>query len=117
MKNLSFGDEIVEGLKEFTDALESREPIGEKFTMRKVILDLRPTTYTPQEVKRARRLLGASQAVFAEFIGVSVSTVRAWEQGENPVTGAAARLMDEIRHDPVAWRRRLLDLAVEQSET
>jgi putative transcriptional regulator len=117
MKNLSFGDEIVEGLKEFTESLESRESIGEKFTMRKIVLDLKPTTYTPQEVKQARKLLGASQAVFAEFIGVAVSTVRAWEQGGNPVTGAAARLMDEIRHDPAAWRQRLQALAVEQSGT
>jgi DNA-binding transcriptional regulator YiaG len=28
-----------------------------------------------------------SRAVFAEFLGVSLSCVRAWEQGDNPVSG------------------------------
>jgi len=58
-------------------------------------------------VRRTRGLLRASQAVFARFLGVSVKTVRAWEQGFNVPSDMACRFMDEIRRDPSYWLRRL----------
>lgn len=111
------GDEIVRGLEEFTETLERGEKVSGKFTVRTVVLDLKPKSYSPEDVKETRAMLGVSQAVFAQFLGVSASCVRAWEQGVNRVTGSAARLMDEIRHDPKRWQRRLRELAVQKSRT
>ena len=68
----SVGKKIIEGLREFTEALENDERITEKFTCRKVTLDLLPVPYSPKTVKTTRKLLMVSQGVFAQFLGVSV---------------------------------------------
>ena len=105
----SVGTKIIEGLREFTEALENDEQIAEKFTCRKVTLDLLPVPYNPKTVKAARKLLVASQGIFAQFLGVSVKTVRAWEQGRIAPSDMACRFMDEIQRDPAYWRKRLLE--------
>jgi putative transcriptional regulator len=101
------GKKIIEGLREFTEALENDEPLAEKFTCRKVTLDLLPVPYSPKAVKATRKLLMVSQGVFAQFLGVSVKTVRAWEQGRTTVGDMACRFMDEIQRSPEYWRKRL----------
>ena len=103
----SVAAQIMEGLDEFADSLQKKEPIGDKFTCRVVELDLRPREFNPEMVRRTRKLLHASQGVFARFLGVSVKTVRAWEQGVNTPSDMACRFMDEIRRDPNYWLRRL----------
>jgi DNA-binding transcriptional regulator YiaG len=45
--------------------------------------------------------------IFADFIGVSVGTLRNWEQGIRPVSGVAARMFDEMRINPAYWAIRL----------
>lgn len=103
----SVGKRIIEGLKEFAEALENDEPIAEKFTCRKVTLDLLPVNYDPKAVKSTRKLLAASQGVFAQFLGVSVKTVCAWEQGRIAPSDMACRFLDEIGRNPEYWRKRL----------
>jgi putative transcriptional regulator len=103
----SIGSRIVERLRGFAEALEKGEGLTKRFTCRKVVMDLTPTSYNPELVKATRSLLGASQAVFARFLGVSVQTVRAWEQGVNAPNGMACRFMDEIRANPEYWMERL----------
>lgn len=110
MKN-TIGSEIVEGLQEFADALKNDEVITERFTCRRVVLDLEPAVYKPEDVKQARDILRSSQALFAKFLGVSVKTVRAWEQGKNSPNEIACRFMDEIRRDPEYWQRRMRESA------
>ena len=100
---------IVQSLSELTDALANGSPIGEKFTCRRVMLDLVPIPYNPATVKATRRLLRVSQAVFALFLGVKVSTVQGWEQGKQPPGDMACRFMDEIQCNPEYWRDRLRD--------
>jgi putative transcriptional regulator len=102
----SVGKKLIEGLREFTEALEGDERISEKFTCRKITLDLLPVSYSAKTVKTTRKLLGVSQAVFAQFLGVSVKTVCAWEQGKTP-GDMACRFMDEIRGNPEYWCKRL----------
>jgi putative transcriptional regulator len=111
-KKASVGARIIEGLQEFADTLKKKEPIAEKFTCRVVELDLHPTPYDPELVKATRQLLRASQAVFARFLGVSVKTVQAWEQGASTPNDMACRFMDEIRHNPPYWTERLRQAAV-----
>ena len=105
-------DEIIESLKEAVEALRSGAPLEEVFTCRRVEVTLRTPLYGAVEVKQVRQLLRASQAIFAQFLGVSVQTVRAWEQGENVPSDIAKRFMDEIRHDPDYWRKRLREVVV-----
>ena len=103
--------EIIAGLREFADALKA-EPgaIESKFACRTVAGGVEPAEYTPQLVRQSRAELDVSQTLFARFLGVAPSTVRAWEQGRTRPRDAACRLMDEIRHDPDYWRRRIQEL-------
>lgn len=105
----SLGKIIADRLGEFADTLESGKPLSAKFTCRKVVLDLCPMAYDPKLVKQTRAILSVSQSIFAQFLGVSVDTVQAWESGVNAPKDMACRFMDEIRHDPGYWRRRLMD--------
>jgi putative transcriptional regulator len=50
--------------------------------------------YDAGEVKNIRYRLEVSQPVFAQLLNVSPETVRAWEQGKNPPSGPAARLLE-----------------------
>jgi len=105
----SVGGKIIDGLREFAEALENDSPIHDKFTCRTVSLDLFPIPYKPETVRATRKLLKVSQGVFAQFLGVSVRAVRAWEQGQNEPSVIACRFMDEIQRNPDYWRRRLIE--------
>lgn len=108
---LTVGEKILGRLKDFTEALETSDTIPKRFTCRTVKLNLEPTPYNPERVKKARETLNASQAIFAQFLGVSVGAVRDWEQGAKLPREVACRLIDEILRDPKYWRTRLADLA------
>lgn len=87
-----------------------KETVFKQFNGRRFVLDLEPMEYGPAEVRRVREeILHVSQAIFARFLGVSVKTVHAWEQGENTPADIAARFMDEIQSDPTYWQKRLFD--------
>lgn len=103
--------DLVEGLDGLVKSLERGDKLRENFTCRRVILNVRTAEYGPQLVKATRRLLKASQALFAQFLGVSVKTVCAWESGQPP-SEMACRFMDEIRHNPAYWNARLHDCAL-----
>ncbi len=111
----SVGKKIIGRLKEFTEALESKEVISNRFTCHKVMLDLKTADYDSVLVKKTRHLLRVSQALFAQFLGVSLNTVRAWEQGANQPSEMACRFMDEIRLNPKYWNERLLKHAVSKT--
>jgi DNA-binding transcriptional regulator YiaG len=98
---------IIRGLQEITEVLESSEDITKHFACRTCMLDLKPKPFGPRAVKKVRKLLGASQATLAQLLGVSVKTVRAWEQGSHTPSDMACRFLDEIRRDPPYWIRRL----------
>ena len=110
-KRKSVGERIVGALKEFAEAVEAGDDLQQRFTCRTVRLNLTPQSYSPELVKKTRHLLGTSQAIFAQFLGVSASAVQDWEQGAKPPKGSACRLMDEIRSNPDYWIRRLKELS------
>jgi putative transcriptional regulator len=101
------GQTAVERLREFTEALESGDDLPEKFSFRKLELDLCPHEYSPELVKETRKLLRLSQAMFAKFLGVEVTTVQKWERGAKTPQDIACRFMDEFRQNPKFWRRRI----------
>ncbi len=111
------GKKIIDRLERFANDLESGVDIAKKYTCRQIVLDLEPKSYDAKRVLKARKTLGLSQMLFARFLGVSVKTVRAWEQGTNIPQEIACRLMDEIQHDPDYWRKRLSQLARSKTPT
>jgi DNA-binding transcriptional regulator YiaG len=99
--------EMVAGMDAFCDALEGGERIEDRFTVRDVHLDLHIERYGPDDVKNIRHKLKASQALLARFLGVSVSTVRSWEQGTRSIPPMACRYLDDIVKYPEIWRDRI----------
>ena len=62
----------------------------------------RVTVFRPTDVKAVRRKLGASQSEFALMIGVSVATLRNWEQGRRTPEGPALALLRVAAKNPGA---------------
>lgn len=59
-----------------------------------------PPFYPPYLVRELRQRLSVSQTIFAQMLGVSASTVRAWEQGKREPEGPAARLLQLADRHP-----------------
>jgi len=106
----SVEQDLVEGLEGFAEDLKADAAIPEKYTCRRVVLDLQPHTFTADQVKATRKQLKASQALFAQFLGVSPRTIAAWERGAKTPKDVACRFMDEIQRNPEYWRNRLSQL-------
>jgi len=62
----------------------------------------RVTTFRPADVKSVREKLQASQTEFALMIGVSVATLRNWEQGRRTPDGPALALLRVAARNPRA---------------
>ena len=62
----------------------------------------RVSTFRPADVKSVREKLNASQAEFALMIGVSVATLRNWEQGRRMPDGPALALLRVAARNPRA---------------
>jgi putative transcriptional regulator len=106
-KLTSKGAKIVAALGRFRDAIEAGTPIEQRYTVRWVKLEMTPRTFGPDEVKRIRAMMGVSQPIFGQFLGVDVKTVRSWEQGRRVPSGMACRFLEEIQAAPEHWRSRL----------
>ncbi|MHB8422049.1 MAG: helix-turn-helix domain-containing protein [Leptospirales bacterium] len=52
---------------------------------------------TPEKIKSLREKENVSQAVFAEILNISVSTVQKWETGEKQPSGSSLKLLDLIK--------------------
>ena len=61
----------------------------------------RVTKFRPADVKSIRGRLGQSQVEFAGMIGVSVATLRNWEQGRRRPDGPALALLKVTAADPL----------------
>jgi len=90
-------DAIMDGL---TDALAYSEGDKRRGKAHKVRI---PSV----DVAAARKKLGLSQGRFAEVFGVSVGTLRNWEQGRRQPEGPAKVLLAVIDKEPEAVLRAL----------
>ena len=63
--------------------------------------------FAPADVKAIRSKLGMSQVEFAQMIGVSVATLRNWEQGRRSPEGPALALLRIASAEPKAVTRAL----------
>lgn len=88
-------DKIKTGLEE---AIAYEEGHGEART---ATLSVAPVaSYSADEIRSIRKRTGFTQVVFAQYMGVSVKTVEAWEAGRNHPEGAACRLLALTESDP-----------------
>lgn len=89
-------------LRELLETAEDLNAYGvmSKTSMAKLrVLCSEPPTYTPDRVVTVRTTIAKmSQAVFASFLNVSVSTVQKWESpsADKHPSGAAAKLLQLI---------------------
>lgn len=67
---------------------------GQAVDLRATELPAPPKPMKPEEIRRVRESLNASQEVFASFLAVSTKAVQAWEQGLRRPQSAALRLLD-----------------------
>ena len=67
----------------------------------------RRTTFCPTDVKAIRGALDQTQEEFAAMIGVSVATLRNWEQGRRTPEGPALALLRVAELEPRAVSRAL----------
>ena len=74
--------------------------MAQRFTVRSYRFEFAARGYGPDDVRSVRQTLGLSQPLFADFLGVDISTVRSWEQGSRPPSAIARRFMDEITVNP-----------------
>jgi putative transcriptional regulator len=104
---LSGGTRILNAIAEATEILRTEGLESKRLTIRTYKVPPAPHVCRRGDVKRVRELLGASQAVLAEFLGVNVNTVRSWEQGRRVPQPIARRFLSEIESDPTYWRQRI----------
>ncbi|MEM6852828.1 MAG: helix-turn-helix domain-containing protein [Planctomycetota bacterium] len=108
----SLGQKVIDRLGDLDAALDKSEQLKQRFTLRKVKLDLEPQAYDAKRVKEVREKLGVSQAILAQLLGASVNTVQSWESGKKTPGGMASRFLDEMERDPEHWLERLAESVV-----
>ena len=87
---------------------DMRQSLGDALAFeRGRVVDLRvteipapPKRMKPEEIRRIRESLKASQAVFASFLCVSTKAVQAWEQGVRRPQSTALRLLEIAKKNP-----------------
>ena len=85
----SLYEDLKTGLQE---AIDYEKGIG---SARSTLLVIAPVKkYTNKEIRSIRNKAGMTQAVLANYMGVSKKTVEAWELGRTHPTGPAFRLLD-----------------------
>ncbi len=93
MKNRNIGQEILSGIEEIKAWQKGQKKL--KVT--------RLTLPTAGDVAKIRHKLGLSQQAFAAFMGVSVATLRNWEQGRREPHGSAKSLLLIAKKVPEAF--------------
>ncbi len=88
--------ELYKQLKEgMLDAISHAK--GElELTERLIVWIAKPKQYSANDVKKLRKKLKFSQKLFAAYLNVSASTIRAWESGKSHPSGVANRLLSLI---------------------
>lgn len=88
-------EELIESVREGGRILRGEAPPSREFS------------FTPEDVQAIRRKLKKSQDEFALMIGVSVATLRNWEQGRRQPHGPARALLKVAAENPKAIEKAL----------
>lgn len=93
-KKVQIFDELMEG---FRDAIARKK--GHAVALRVTEIP-RVKPMRPRQIKKIRKALGASQAIFAYILNVSPKVVQSWEHGARRPTNAALKLLSIAQNDP-----------------
>ncbi len=94
----SIEHELIEGLNEVLAHKQGLKALRGRRTRE---LPRPAPEWSAKAIKRFReKILQMSQTEFAALLNVKTPTVRAWEQGHNIPSGAAARLIEALKKDP-----------------
>ncbi|MBQ6967980.1 MAG: helix-turn-helix domain-containing protein [Lachnospiraceae bacterium] len=96
-----FYDEIMTSINETMTT--------EKGKLRETVFIKPVKKYNAEGVKKVRKSLHMTQAVFAGMIGVSQKTVEAWESGRNTPMGPASRVLDLLESDSAVAERFVIN--------
>lgn len=55
--------------------------------------------WNAEKIKALRLIYGETQIVFASRLGVTPTTLRYWEWGKSPPSGAAKKMLDRLDED------------------
>lgn len=73
---------------------------GETLNLRVTPIPPPPKQISAREIRRIRRALRASQALFASYLNVSPNAVRSWEQGVRRPRNATLKLLAIAKRQP-----------------
>ncbi len=76
------------------------ETTEEEIARQKAVDDNEALQYAARYARRIRKRLGLTQMEFSLRIGVSIETIRNWEQGKRRPTGAARSLLKILDKAP-----------------
>jgi len=93
----TLGQELLEGLNDAL-AFERGEKVLKTNTVELPVAIKKVSKATVSKVRK--EVLRASQPVFAQYLNVSDSTIRSWEQGQKEPCGSAALLVQLFRTYP-----------------
>lgn len=110
---MDLGRKIADRMKAVNESLENNDLA--RLIPRYVTLDLQPTLFDAAAIKQLRQMLRIPQRVFAVMLGVSVKTVRSWEQGLKTPSPMACRFLQKVQYDPVAALEWLREMATKNA--
>jgi putative transcriptional regulator len=84
----------------FNDLIESIKEGGA--ILRGEEKPVRVFTFPADDVKKIREKFGLSQQKFAELFGISIATLKNWEQGRRKPSGSATVLLRVLQKNPEA---------------
>jgi DNA-binding transcriptional regulator YiaG len=95
-----------------TDEVPDIPELGEEFFARALTGKerdrfVRGNFRSGEDIARLRRFIGLTQVEFAEAVGISVHTLRNWEQGRRFPDGPAISLLANAARHPHSIRRKL----------
>jgi len=91
------GEKLLEGLRDALAFMQGDTTRGRVHTVH----------VTPRlDVRAVRRDTRLTQAAFAQWLGIDIATLRAWERGTAEPDGPARRLLWLIAADPDIVRHR-----------
>lgn len=56
--------------------------------------------FSPEKISKIRKKMNLSQAVFADILNVSPSSIRQWEQGKRTPSGSTQVLLELLEKSP-----------------
>ena len=97
MKKTKLGQSIIRGLKEVIEYEKGKR----KLRAASLEIPAPAPVWTKKEIARLRKeCFKVSQPVFAAYLSVKPSTIKAWEQGLKRPSGAASRLIQILSQKP-----------------